>query len=185
VKHKLFTFLVLLPTLALFALSAQAVAQDKKDPVKEKGAVRDVKFACSRHGAEHMLLTLSLEVATAPMRTIEFIGAGNGMKWTVQIDGMNVTTPDGATVKVHSGDTIKWSIDAPTGMGIRHGVAFAERGLADAMLNFNAGGQPLVVLNMPPFSTRPDWVAFGTMLWGSLPIDATAMKTVMVSATVK
>jgi len=142
VKHKLFTFLVLLPTLALFALSAQAVAQDKKDPVKEKGAVRDVKFACSRHGAEHMLLTLSLEVATAPMRTIEFIGAGNGMKWTVQIDGMNVTTPDGATVKVHSGDTIKWSIDAPTGMGIRHGVALRNAAWPTPCLTLMRVGNP-------------------------------------------
>src|SRR5438067_1834500 len=92
------------------ALSVQSVADDKKDP---KEVAKDVKFACSRHGPAHMQLTFSHEAGKG--RKIEILGKNdNGAKWFVTIDGTPAANGNGGksgdTVKVHSGDTITWTI---------------------------------------------------------------------------
>src|SRR5438552_556891 len=124
----------LLLGLLVLALSVQSFA-DNKDP---KNAPKDVKFACSRHGPKSMNLTLSAE--TGKSRKIEFIGGNSGAKWFVKIDGQDVQVNNGTTVKVRSGDTITWSVAAA-----KHGVAFAEQDLAQAMIMFDMTvGKPLV-----------------------------------------
>jgi plastocyanin len=172
----------------VLALSAQSFADDKKEVAK------DVKFACSHHGPTAMMLTLSLEKGDPQM--IEITGKNNGAKWFVTIGGVKAADGNGGkngdTVKVHSGDTITWSItDA------NHGVAFAEQDLAEAMLKFDpAGDDPMVgplkledlttTLTGPCNPKAADWKNFGTKLWGTKPIDAVEGKTiVMVKCKVK
>jgi plastocyanin len=179
-KRDQIAFVAALLLFGLFALaqSVQSSADDKKDT---KAAVKDVKFACSHHGPTSMALTLSLENGTP--QKIEFIGVNNGAKWTVKIDGTPAADGNGGkngdTVKVHPGDTITWSITAAN-----HGVAFAEKDLAQAMLEFDTTvGKPLE--DLTAFLTTQPWKDFGTNRWGTKPIDAAKDPVVMVSCKVK
>ena len=164
----------LLAGFLLVALSVLSFADDKKE------AVKDVKFACSHHGPKNMQLTLSLEKGDA--RKIEITGKNNGAKWFVTIDGQ--AAPDGNggkngdTIKVHSGDTITWLITAAN-----HGVAFAEKDLAQTMLNFGTVGRPLE--DLTGILDTQAWKDFGTNRWGTKPIDASDNPVVMASCKVK
>src|SRR5437870_4434337 len=120
--------LTLLAGFFFLALSVASVAAD------------DVKFACSHHGPKNMMLTLSLE--KGDRQTIVIEGKNNGAKWFVTINGMPAADGNGGqngdTIKVHSGDTITWSISAAN-----HGVAFAEQKLAQAMFKELKAGDSL------------------------------------------
>jgi hypothetical protein len=147
----------------------------------DKEAAKDVKFACSHHGPANMMLTLSLEKGDA--RKIEIVGKNNGAKWFVTIDGQPAPDGNGSknadTIKVHSGDTITWKITAAN-----HGVAFAEQGLAQAMLDFDTTvGKPLEDLTAT--LTTDAWKEFGMKRWGTKPIDAEDDPVVMASCKVK
>jgi plastocyanin len=168
-----FVRLLLLFVLFAVALSVQSSAGDKQ--------AKDVKFACSHHGPENMMLTLSLEKGDP--RKIEITGKNNGAKWFVTIDGKEAEAGNGGnngdTVKVHSGDTITWKITAAN-----HGVAFAEQDLAEAMLKFDATvGKPLEDLS--DFLKTKAWKDFGNKRWGTKPIDASQDPVVMASCKVK
>jgi plastocyanin len=137
----------------------------------------DVKFACSHHGPTMMALTLTPEAGNA--RTIEFIAQNNPFKWFVKIDDQDVQVANGATVNVRTGDSITWSITAAN-----HGVAFADKDLAEAMLTFDTTvGKPLEDLSKT--LTSAAWKQFGTKLWGTKPIDAGEDPIVMCSCKVK
>lgn len=158
-------------------LCAGSPAQDKD--------VKDVKFACSRHGPDHMQLTLSLEKGQP--RTLKFIGQSNGAKWSVTIDGVAAADGNGGqngdTVKVHSGDKLIWQIAA-----LNHGVAFAEKDLAEAMITFDdpdTDKGPLPMIDLTSVLTSDEWKAFGMKLWGVKPINAHPQPFVMVSGKVK
>jgi hypothetical protein len=181
-KHATLKFVVCLLLFGFFilALSVQSFADDKN------GVTKDVKFACSHHGPANMMLTLSLEKGDA--RKIEIVGKNNGAKWFVSIDGQSAQDGNGGkngdTVKVHSGDTIVWTITAAN-----HGVAFAEQDLAEAMLKFDPPdpkvGQPLKLEDLTTTLTSDPWKMFGTKLWGTKPIDAGKDPIIMVSCKVK
>jgi len=167
--------------LAAISLSVSA-ADDKKPDGKAKAAVMDVKFSCPIHGPNMMTLTLSHEAAPAgtAARTIKMTAVG-GLKWNVTIDGTNATAGGGGTnkdtIKVHTGDTIVWVLKAN-----KHGVAFAEKDRAEAMLKFEMlTGQTLKDLTLG----GADWTAFGSKLWGIEGQVAGATETEMVKATVK
>jgi hypothetical protein len=157
------------------ALSMLSFADDKKDVAK------NVKFACSQHGPKNMMLTLSLEKGDT--RKIEITGKNTGAKWFITINGKPAQDGNGGkngdTIKVHSGDKITWRIT-----GARHGVAFAEKDLAQAMLDFDTeAGKPLE--DLTDFLSTAVWKAFGSNRWGTKPIDAAKDPVVMVSCTVK
>jgi plastocyanin len=125
---------------------------------------QDVRFACAQHGPLMMKLNLSLEAGAG--RIVEVIGGSVVTQWTVKIDGADTGLPDGSTVKVHSGDTITWSVADRT-----HGVIFANQDLAQAMLQFDTTvGQPLK--DQSQLGQDLDWAAFGNKLWGTDPFDA-------------
>jgi hypothetical protein len=160
----------LLLGLLVLALSGPSFADDK-DP---KNTPKDVKFACSFHGPMSMSLTLGPE--TGKSRKIEFIGGNSGAKWFVKIDGQDVQVANGATVKVRSGDTITWSVATA-----KHGVAFAEKDLAQAMIEFDTTvGKPLVDQTTNLNTTA--WKNFGTKRWGT---DPTADVGILASGKVK
>jgi hypothetical protein len=148
----LFWFFALAPSVPSFA-------DDKKEVAK------DVKFACSQHGPADMTLTLSLE--TGDPRRIEFIGGTDTTKWVVKIDGQFAQAgkggTNGDTVKVRSGDSITWSFAAK-----KHGVAFAEKALAEALLDFDPVFKPLLVDQKTKLTTNA-WKMFGADLWGTDP----------------
>src|SRR5262249_9238886 len=100
----------------------------------------------------------------------------SGAKWFVKIDGQDVQVANGAKVQVRSGDTITWSVAAA-----KHGVAFAEQDLAQAMAEFDTTvGKPLVDQTMKLNTT--DWKNLGTMRWGT---DPTGDVGVLASGKVK
>lgn len=151
----------------VFALSAPSRADEKKE-------VKDVKFACSQHGPEDMMLTLSLEKGAS--RKIEFLGGSSAAKWLVKIDGVDTMVPNNTTFKVRPEDAITWSVTAG-----KHGVAFAEQDLAQAMLDFDMTvGQKLDDQTMK--LKTPAWKAFGTKRWGT---DPTTTVGLLASAKVK
>jgi len=163
--------LTLLAGFFFLALSVASVAAD------------DVKFACSHHGPKNMLLTLSLEKGDPQIIVIE--GKNNGKQWFVTIDGRPAANGNGGqngdTIKVHSGDTITWSISAAT-----HGVAFADQKLAEAMFKELKAGDKLKLEDLTTTLTSADWKAFGKTLWGTKETNAVPGKTiVMVTGTVK
>ncbi len=146
-------------------------------------AADDVRFACSHHGPKKMMLTLSLEEGAA--RQIEIEGVNNGDDWDVKIDGKKVAAGQGGqtgdTIKVHSGDTIIWTISAAN-----HGVAFAEQKFAETMFKELKAGGELKLENLNTTLTSQDWMDFGKTLWGTKRIDAVQGQTnVMVMGTVK
>jgi plastocyanin len=176
---KLFT---MCGAIALAAISLSVSAADDKKGDDKKAAVMDVKFSCPVHGPKMMTLTLSHEAAPAgtAARTIKMTAVG-GAKWNVTIGGTNAPAGGGGnnndTIKVHTGDTIVWVLKANT-----HGVAFAEKDRADAMLKFEMlTGQTLKDLTLG----GADWTAFGSKLWGIEGQAAGAMETEMAKATVK
>jgi len=181
-NHLAFVALLLVFVLFALALSNRSFAEDEKDGAK------DVKFACSHHGPMKMMLTLSLEKGDP--QKIDIAGVNNGDQWSVTIDG-NKAKPgnggnNGDTIKIHSGDTITWTITAAN-----HGVAFADQDLAEAMLKFDPPGDdptvgPLKLEDLTNTLTSDSWKMFGAKRWGTKPIDAIKGKTiVMVRGTVK
>jgi plastocyanin len=143
----------------------------------------DVKFACSHHGPAMMSLTLTLEQG-AP-RTIVIEGkATSGMKWFVTIDNKVADSGNGGdngdTITVHSGDTIMWILT-----GANHGVAFADKDVANAMLKDLKAGATLQLEDLTTTLTTDDWVAFGATRWGVKKLDAVAGTIIMVTGTVK
>jgi hypothetical protein len=160
----------LLLGLVVLALSVPSFADDKDS----KNAPKDVKFACSQHGPKNMSLTLSVETGKA--RKIEFIGGNSGTKWFVKIDGQDVQVDNGTTVKVRSGDTITWSVASA-----KHGIAFAEQDLAQAMIEFDTKvGKPLI--DQTTNLNTTDWKNFGNKRWGA---DPTTDVGVLASGKVK
>jgi uncharacterized iron-regulated membrane protein len=153
----------------VLALSASSSADEPKSKMK------DVKFACAQHGPMAMMLTLSLE-SGAP-RKVEFIGGTDTSKWVVKIDDQTQSVDNATTVKVRSGDKITWSVAAR-----KHGVVFANKDFAQAMLDFDpAGGKPLK--DQSALGTAdPAWMAFGPKLWGT---DATSDVGILASCKVK
>jgi plastocyanin len=163
--------LLSLAGLACVLLCTQGVADEKN----RKAAGQDVKFACSQHGPKDMQLTLKLGTGTSS-RAIIFTGGTDTTKWLVQIDGSDVSVDNGKTVEVHSGDSITWKVADK-----KHGVAFAEKALAEAMLQFDTTvGKPLIDQNMK--LTSNDWKMFGNDRWGT---DPTSDKVVLASCKVK
>jgi hypothetical protein len=160
-KRDRLTFVASLLVFGLFALalSVKSFADEKADI---KAVAKDVKFACSHHGPMNMSFTLSLEAGTP--QKIEFIGGNIGRHWFVKINDKDVTAEhaNGTSIKVHSGDSITWSISVEN---VPHGVAFAEQDLAQALLAFDPGNEPLVDLTMI-LKTDP-WKHFGTQRWGA------------------
>jgi len=153
----------LLLGLSVLALALSSHAGEKKD---DKDPVKDVKFACSQHGPSFMNLTLSLKKGTA--RTVEFIGGNDFMKWQVKIDGKDVSIDNGKTAEVFSGDTITWSVNSTN--CAQHGVVFAEKALAQALIEFDMkAGKPLVDQNKKLSSGA--WKKFGSDRWGTDPTD--------------
>jgi hypothetical protein len=147
---------------------------------------KDVKFACSHHGPSNMQLTLSLE--EGPSRAIEIVGKNsNGSKWFVSIDGHAADNGNGGknkdSIKVHHGDTIIWKIESGD-TGIEHGVAFAEKETAQAMLQFDEKTSKLLE-DLNDFLSTDPWKAFGMSRWGTKPFAAGADAIVLVSAKVK
>jgi plastocyanin len=125
------TFVAALLLLGFFVLglSVDSLA-DEKNP---KTVAKDVKFACTKHGPAHMTLSLSPEEGKA--REIKIMGGMNTMVWVVKIgDGKEEEVANGSTVKVHSGDSITWSVSVATRS---HGVVFADQDLAEALLDFD------------------------------------------------
>lgn len=156
----------------VLTLSFQSFADEKKDA---KEVAKDVKFACTRHGPNDMQLTLSLEKGDP--RKIEINGTGNSnSQWSVIINGEDKTPANKGTVMVRSGDSITWNI-----AGGKHGVAFAEKNLAQAMLDFDLkAGKPLV--DLTNIINTNAWKMFGTMRWGT---EETDDKGVLVKCKVK
>jgi plastocyanin len=153
---------LLLFGLSALALCVQSFAGDKKDC---QTVVKDVKFACSHHGPEKMMLTLSLDKGDP--QKIEIVAKATGAQWFVTIDGKAAADGNGGkngqTVKVHPGDSITWSISVDN---INHGVAFADQDLAQAMLDFDTTvGKKLEDLSTT--LTTQAWKDFGTKLWGT------------------
>lgn len=168
--------------IALAAMSLSvSVADDKKPDGSAKAAVMDVKFSCPVHGPKMMTLTLSHEVASAgtAARTIKMTAVG-GAKWNVTIDGTNAPAGSGGTnndtIKVHTGDTIVWVLKTN-----KHGVVFAEKDRAEAMLKFDMlTGQTLDDLTL-----GDDWKMFGSKLWGIEGKNAGEKETEMAKSMVK
>jgi plastocyanin len=146
-------------------------------------AVDDVKFACSHHGPMNMNLTLHLEQGDPQTIVIEGT-ANSATKWSVTINAQPAASGNGGdngdTIKVHSGDTITWILT-----GANHGVAFADKDAANAMLKDLKAGVPLKLEDLTTTLTSSDWVNFGANRWGVKKLDAVAGTIIMVTGTVK
>lgn len=101
-----------------------------------------LRMTCFVHGPDMMTLEFLREDGEA--RDIEIIGGGNVSKWTVKIDGTDVT-PEPQTltnpgqVRLHDEDRITWKVE-----GFAHGLLFATKQEAEALFEFDTNeGQPL------------------------------------------
>ena len=153
-KRHHFSFLVSLALTGFLFLSSSV-----------QSLAADVTFACSHHGPMNMNLTLSLEQGTP--RTIVIEGkATSPTQWFVTIDNAAAAAGNGAnngdTIKVHSGDTIMWILT-----GANHGVAFADKDAANAMLKLKAGAT-LQLEDLTTILTDDGWPAFRHTAVGDL-----------------
>ena len=125
-------------------------------PSSRAEAPEPVKFTCFVHGPTNMTLSLAPEAAGEPTRKLEVIGEQNPTRWRVTIDGADKTPQNGGKLAVRPGDTITWKVV----QGF-HGVVFADRDAAKAMLEFVDGaGKEL--------DDRADkFPGFGPRQWGT------------------
>jgi plastocyanin len=105
-------------------------------------AATPLKMTCTVHGVANMTLQFEREVGAA--RVVEITGTTSGARWTVKVDGTDVTpaTQTSASpgqVKLHAGDKVTWTVT-----GSNHGIAFPTQAAAEAMFTFDASmGKPL------------------------------------------
>src|SRR5436305_15143190 len=81
-----------------------------------------LRMTCSVHGVANMTLQCSRESGAG--RTVEITGTASGARWTVKVDGTDVTpaTQSSASpgqVKLHTGDKVTWTVT-----GSNHGIVF-------------------------------------------------------------
>jgi plastocyanin len=129
-----------------------------------------LRMTCSVHGVANM--TLQFERESRAVRKVEITGTSSGARWTVKVDGTDVTpaTQTSASpgkVKLQDGDEVTWNVT-----GSNHGIVFPTQAEAEAVFAFDKTmGKPLGASTAKPGFT-----------WGTGNFGAT---TTLAVATVK
>src|SRR5262249_2072899 len=158
---------LLITALLLALIVATAAAPRVGAAPDDKPAAPTALFTCTQHGPNMMTLTLTLETGKGG-RTVLLTGANETKAWKITVDGKDVLTkeqaPDGkATLAVQPTDKITWRV-----VNLRHGVTFADRKAAEALLEFQTKeGKELTDRKEDKFKT------FGPSPWGTDPFPGT------------
>jgi plastocyanin len=117
-------------------------------------------------------MTLEFVREAGAARMIDINGTNNTDRWTVTINGTDVTPPtqsltNPGQVKVHVGDTVTWRVT-----GSNHGIVFPTQAAAEALFAFDAG-------QSKPLGASTAVTGFA---WGTGAFDPT---TTLAVATVK